>query len=160
MSHPAPVLSEVTVLRIPVSIWARTQEHIDELVREFTLIAAQQHEQVPSHEVPVRLLQLVEELTGRYGGLNIDQENRLAHAAQTGTREIDLVYSIPPEAGEAARRLQDLLDDADTYCRAGTHLLTLASPPELARFRHWFLDEFINQLGGRPPTPFPHYTGT
>jgi hypothetical protein len=153
---PAPLVA-VPILRIPVPIWARTQEHIDELLREFTLIAAQLREHPEPAGVPLRLVELVGQLTATYGGLNTDQENRLADAAAQGLAEIDLVYRVPRGAAEASRGLQAALDEADAYCRAGEHLLTLAAPPELERFRRWFLDEFTNQLHGAAPTPYPDF---
>jgi hypothetical protein len=156
-SAPA-TLVDVSLLQIPVPVWARTQEHIDELLRECTLIAAQLRERPENAgAVPVRLIELVEELTQDYGGMNIDQENRLASAAEEGVAKLDLVYHVPPSAAEAARRLQEMLDEVDAYCLAGEHLLTMATPPELVRFRHWMLDQFVDQLGGAAPTPFPEY---
>jgi hypothetical protein len=155
-----PDLVAVPILRIPVAIWAETQQHIDELLREFTLMAAQLRERPDqSHDVPQRLVQLVDELTENYGGLNIDQENRLAAAAESGIAEIDLVYQVPPGAASAVGRLQAMLDEADAYCRAGRHVLTLSTPPNLTRFRRWMLEEFVNQLDGAAPTPFPDYQG-
>src|ERR1700722_5710195 len=75
-------LIEVSILRIPVAIWSQTQQHLDEVLREFTLMAAQLRESPEkAQDVPVRLIQLVEELTENFGGLNTDQENRLAAAA-------------------------------------------------------------------------------
>ena len=159
MSEPPCPMVAVRVLQIPVAIWARTQEQIDELLREFTLIAARLRELPEPEGVPLRLLELVEQLTAQFGGLNIDQENRLAEAAAEGVAELDLVYRMPPEAGEGAKWLRDVLDESDAYCEAGEHLLTLAAPPELRRFRCWFLDEFINQIGGAAPTAFPDYRG-
>lgn len=159
MSPPDAGVVPVRVLRIPVPVWARTQEHIDELLREFTLIAAQMSESGGGRDVPVRLIELIEELTQQYGGLNTDQENRLASAADEGIQEIDLVYQVPVTASQASLRLRDILDEADDYCLAGTHLLTLATPPDLTRFRRWFLDEFINQLAGAAPVPYPDYAG-
>jgi hypothetical protein len=148
---------EVEIRRIPIPLWARTQEHIDELLREFTLMAAQRQEHPESEAAPVRLIRLVEDLTQQYGGLNTDQENRLATAALHGVPELDLVYRVPAQAAEASRRLMEMLDDADAYCEAGRHLLTLATPEDLRRFRRWFLEEFINQLNGADPVPFPDY---
>ncbi|MDQ1357304.1 MAG: hypothetical protein QOF20_688 [Acidimicrobiaceae bacterium] len=159
MSAPLPELVAVPVLRIPVAIWARTQEHIDELLREFTLIAAQLRDRPGGADVPVRLIQLVQDLTEDYGGLNTDQEDRLAKAADAGLAEIDLVYQIPREAAVACRHLQEMLDEADAYCLDGEHLLTLATPMELNRFRRWFLEEFVRQLDGAAPTPWPDYQG-
>jgi len=155
---PTPLVA-VRVLQIPVAIWARTQEQIDELLREFTLIAARLRELPEPAGVPLRLLELVEQLTAQFGGLNIDQENRLAEAAAEGVAALDLTYQVPLEAGEAARWLRDVLDESDAYCEAGKHLLTLAASPELRRFRCWFLDEFTNQLAGAAPTAFPYYPG-
>ena len=159
MSAPGTELIAVPVLQIPVAIWARSQEHIDELLREFTLISAQLRQQPGPSEVPVRLTQLIEELVQQYGGLNTDQENRLAEAAASGRNEIDLLYHVPPQAAEASQRLLDILEEADAYCRAGTHLLTLATPPELDRFIRWFLGEFVAQLSGCAPTPYPEFRG-
>lgn len=152
-------LVEVPVRRIPVAIWARSQEHIDELFREFALIAAGQREHEGANDVPSRLMQLIDDVTERFGGLNTDQENRLADAADSGIAEIDLTYQIPPEARQACIDLGTMLDEADAYCRDGAHLLTLATPPELVRFRTWFLAEFVRQLDGGSPTPWPDYAG-
>ncbi len=51
-----------------------------------------------------------------------------------------------------------MLDEADAYCRQGSHLLTLQTPPDQRAFRTWFLAEFLSQLAGGPPTPWPEYT--
>jgi hypothetical protein len=159
MSNEPVTLEAVRVLQIPVAIWARAQEQIDELLREFTLIAARLRELPEPAGVPLRLLELVEQLTAQFGGLNIDQENQLSEAAAEGVAELDLVYQVPPAAADGAKWLRDVLDESDAYCEAGEHLLTLAASPELRRFRCWFLDEFINQLHGADPTPFPDYEG-
>jgi hypothetical protein len=50
-----------------------------------------------------------------------------------------------------------MLDEADEYCRSGQALLTLETPPDAKLFRQWYLDEFIGQLSGAPPTPWPEY---
>ena len=47
-----------------------------------------------------------------------------------------------------------MLDEADESCTRGDHLLTLATPEEL-RFRCWFIGEFVAQINGAPPTPWP-----
>jgi hypothetical protein len=53
-----------------------------------------------------------------------------------------------------------MLDEADEFCRQGKHLLTLATPPDLRRYRQWFLGEFVAQIGGRPPTPWPLFAAS
>ncbi len=153
-------LVEIHVRRLPVRIWALAQEHTDELLREFTLIAEQVRDEPDGPDarpVPVRLTRLVEEVTANYSGFTGEEEARLFRAAADGEGEIDLTYKVPAAVSAAARHLADLLDEADDYCRAGEHLLTLATPPELVRFRNWFLEEFIRQVDGAPPLPWPDY---
>jgi hypothetical protein len=157
---PSAELAEVRLLAIPVDVYIRSQEHSEELMREFTLIAEQLAEGglPPSHPVPVRLVRLIERLNAHYGEFSIAQEEELARAANDRRAVIDeLVYRVPASVGDAARELDALLDEADEYCRAGQHLLTLATPPELVGFRRWFLGEFIEQVAGRAPLPWPEY---
>jgi hypothetical protein len=157
-----PALAEVHLIGLPVPVWAKAQEHADELIREFTLIAGQLHDHHRHHPdavpVPVRLVELVEALTARYGSLSVAQEARLAAAAASGHAEIDdMVFHVPPEAAEAARQLAAMLDEVDNYCRAGQHLLALATPTEQIAFRNWYLGQFIRQIAGHPPTPWTDY---
>ncbi|MDP9075611.1 MAG: hypothetical protein M3N98_15865, partial [Actinomycetota bacterium] len=110
MSDPAaelaPVMVDVHLVALPVPLWARAQEWGDELTREFTLIAAGLREQGSHTEVPVRLIELIDALTARYGHLNVAQEAQLAAAAESGQEAIDeLVFHAPDQAGEATVQL-------------------------------------------------------
>ncbi|HVV77384.1 MAG TPA: hypothetical protein VHC43_15250 [Mycobacteriales bacterium] len=151
---------EVRLLRLPVAIWARTQQHTDELLREFVLIAQQLHsDEEAAVPLPVRLTQLVDELSANYGAFSEEQVEQLFRAAASGEEELDLTYQVPAAAAGAARHLGDLLNEADEYCRSGEHLLTLETPAELIRFREWYLEEFRQQIAGAAPTPWPDYAG-
>ena len=152
-------LVDVHVVRLPVSVWARAQEQSDALIREFALISSEVLNASSGHHVPSRLLTLVQELTAGYSGFTGDQEAELYAAADRGVEEIDLHYRVPRAAGPAAQALGRLLDEADEYCRAGQHLLTLASSDELVRFRWWFLDQFVDQPAGAPPVAWSDYAG-
>jgi hypothetical protein len=150
---------EVRLLQLPVQVWSQTQQHTDELLREFVLLAEQlRHEPAAVQSVPLRLTQLVEELSGSYGSFSEEQEARLFEAAAAGETAIDLTYQVPAAAGAAARHLGDMLNEADEYCRSGD-LLTLETPTDLVRFREWFLEEFRRQTAGEQPTPWPAYSG-
>lgn len=147
---------EVHLRQLPVAVWARTQQHTDELLREFVLLSQHlRHEAEAAASVPLRLVQLVEELSGSYGSFSEEQEARLFEAAAAGETTLDLTYQVPSGAAAAARHLGDLLNEADEYCRTGEHLLTLETPADLVRFREWFLEEFRRQIGGQPPMPWP-----
>lgn len=145
-------LIEVRILSLPVPVLQQAREHGDGLMREFALIELGEADH---HAVPKRLLELGDELRGRFSGFTAGTEAELAAAEASGLPEVDLTYRIPPEVADACIRLGTLLDEADAYCRSGKHLLTLVTPPEALAFRRWFLDEFIRQIGGEEPTPWP-----
>jgi hypothetical protein len=147
-------LVEVRLLRFPLGLWQRTQEHVDELLREFALIAQGEEEH---SSVPRRLLDLVAELTATYAGLSTGTERERDEAIERGDTEVDLLYRTPREAAGAVRHLGDMLDEADAYCRQGSHLLTLQTPPDQLLFRQWFLSEFLNQFDGATPVSWPEY---
>jgi hypothetical protein len=138
-------LVSVTLLGLPLDAMQRSAEHSDELLREFALVREE-----GSEHVPARLLALIEELRGRFGAFSVGPRQAMDDALARGDTEVDLRYELPPEAGAAAGRLGDLLDEADEFCRSGD-LLTLATPPDDLVFRRWFLAEFQRQIAGHPP---------
>lgn len=139
---------DVHLLDLPVRLWARANEQSDELLREFALIslgaARSDHA-----DVPTRLTAVVTELDATYGGMGASQEELLFQAVRDGRLVLDeVVYTLPVAAGPGAQHLGDLLDEADAYCAAGEHLLTMAADPEVVRFRQWFLGQIVDQLQG------------
>jgi hypothetical protein len=151
-------LVEVRVLELPVPLWAKSQEHFQDLMREFALIAGNSGASL--HPVPARLLELVETLTAEYAGVSEAQEAELAAAAEAGTASLDLVFWAPPQAGPAAEDLGRVLEEADEFCRAGEHLLTLATPPDCVAYRQWYIAQFVDQLAGGDPVPWSQWSGT
>jgi hypothetical protein len=142
----------VHLLQLPVPLAAQARQHFEGLTREFMLIAAGGDE----HEVPTRLMQLVEALTGQYAGLNTRADQELVDAIDAGAPAIaDHVLVLPRQAGPAAQMLGDMIDEADEYCRSGQHLLTLATPPESLAYRRWYLGQVVGQLEGAAPVAWP-----
>ena len=152
MTAHADGLTAVRLLRFPVDVWARSNEHWEGLRREFALIALHR-----DSDVPRRLLELVEALVGEYQETVADAARLRDEAHLRGDKEVpELVYHLPRQAGAAAViSLARMLDEADEFCRQGEHLLTLATPPEALAFRRWYLGEFTAQLQGLPPLPWP-----
>jgi len=145
-------LMEVHLLALPVRLAARSQQHFEELMREFVLIAAGHHRGDSDHEVPARLMTLVETLVQQFGAVAGPAEERLADAIERGDEVIDdHVLEVPAEAGPAAQALGDLIDEADEYCRRGKHLLTLATPTDCVAYRNWYLGQVISQIQGAAP---------
>ena len=142
-------LVPVLLLQAPLVIWQRTAEHHDELMREMALLALSPTNQ----ELPTRLLELVDVLGNQYGaaGARLDEDREAARAR--GLDRIDLRYEVPRSSAASAQRMRDLLDEAEQYCR--TDLLTLAQPQAQADFARWYIDQFVRQCAGNPPTPWP-----
>lgn len=154
LPKPSQDLRTVLLLRYPLRLWVRAQEHYDGLMREFTLLAiGQQAGQV--HHVPARLLDLVARLTAQYANASAAPDAVREAAVERGDRSVDLTYRTPVEARAATRALQAMLAEADEYCRAGDELLTLAAPADIAAFTDWYLEEFLHQLDGGAPRPWP-----
>jgi anti-anti-sigma factor len=142
-------LVAVHLLRTPVGLYERASRHQQALQREFDLVSASPG---TPDAVPSALLAMIEELDRRFGRFATSPYAELDDAVAKGLTEVDLTYRLPPEAAVAAARLDQLLDEADEYCRTGDELLTLATPPAERRFRKWFLGEFIRQMAGQAPT--------
>ncbi len=149
-----PDLVDVHLLALDLADLHQAEAHHDELFREFALIAASNPP--AGHEVPARLLALIEELTMGFAGFTSRPQEELAAAAARGDKEVDVVFTVPRSLDEAVTRFTELLTAADDYCRQGD-LLTLAPPPEAVAFRNWYLGEFMAQSRGSDPTPWPEY---
>lgn len=148
----------VSLLGLPVRLQSAVQEHMDGLRREFMLLAEGMRQTgEPSADLPVRLLEVVDALNGRYASFVSRPETELAAAVEAEKESVDLVYEVPTAAAGAARELGSLLDEADVYCSEGEHLLTLATPPDLLLYRRWFLEQFVEQIAGAEPVPWPAY---
>ena len=146
-------MATVRLLAAPVRLWARSTEHHDELMREMALLAISPPRE--GHDLPLRLVELVEVLGRQYGGATSrpDVEREAAHAG--GLDRVDLEYRVPRSAGAAAQALAAILAEADEFCREGGALLTLAKPADQVAFSAWYINEFVAQIGGAAPTPWP-----
>lgn len=145
-------LVEVRLVDFPVRLYRRAAEHNDELLREFALVEDLHRE---TGGVPGRLADLMRQLQQRFSVFTAQPRAALEEAQANDVQEIDLTYRVPPAAREAVITLGQLLDEADEFCRSGEDLLTLATPPDAVAFRRWFLSEFLRQIDGAPPTPWP-----
>lgn len=150
-------LVTVRLLELPLDLQGRSQEHSDELTREMTLIAEQMRQQGDSGGLPQRLVELISTLTEQYSMFTVEQEQQIAAAQRAGQETIDLEYRVPASAAEAATAVGAIFDEADAYCQAGQHLLTLATPPELVAYRNWYLQQFVDQIAGADPVPWPRH---
>ena len=148
----AAALIEVRMIGLPLDRPAHDGRGLRRVMREFELI---RQSDSAAETVPVRLLDLVDELSTRFDEFAEQPRAR----PRSGAREWWEPRSISctrcrRRSSTPATGCSTLLDEADDYCLAGEHLVTLASPPEVRSYREWFLREFIEQVAGRSPTPW------
>jgi anti-sigma regulatory factor (Ser/Thr protein kinase) len=147
---PPEALIEVQLLNMPLRLFARETGRHRELMREMALIAF--GDGSATHHVPSTLIALAAELEESRGvGAATDKVRDAAIAR--GDAAIDLVYRLPPAVGPACRRLNELLDEAEEYCRS-ENLLTLAGPPGGVALREWYLNQLADQIDGAAATPW------
>jgi anti-sigma regulatory factor (Ser/Thr protein kinase) len=144
-----PELVTVRIVGMPLDVLRAAQEQYDALFREFRLILERDPDE--SRHLPGRLIAVIDEVGHRFAGFTREQDDALQAALARGDDSIDLEYALPAEVGAASTHYDELLDEADEYCRGGTELLTLAPPPIAVAFRKWFLGEFARQAQGASP---------
>lgn len=145
-------LVHVQLRNVPIDLYARARQHTDELQREFALISL--GEGAPANSIPRRLLALIDELDSRFATFAEPTNADLDGAARRGESAVDVAFSVPEAAGPAAVTLDRLFDETDEFCRTG-HFLTLSAQDDVIAFRKWFLGEFVRQIAGEPPQPWP-----
>lgn len=156
MAHPQP--STVLLLGYPTELGRRQDEHFEDVLREFQLMAvAAAHRDPaappPSHPVPPALTALVEHLFTQYA-TELDEPTRVRQEAlEAGLATVDVSYPVLPETREITLAWRRMMDAVDVFCRAGD-LLSLETPPDLLALREWVLTEFLAQLDGADPTPW------
>lgn len=129
----------VRLLRSPVLLSMRIDQHLDDLVRELQLIDA--GDDAPSREIA----QLIDSLVSprafaRHMGRRAGQD-----AVAAGLELVDIEMTMPRAAAPDMVTLLELVEEADVLCRE-QRLLTLASTPEMTALRRWFTESMVGQL--------------
>ena len=132
-----------TVVRLagcPVELSLQQDQHLDELVRELTLISAD-HENPESAAIAHRLDAILRtpahaRLAGR---------RQAMQARDRGERLVDVEMAIPREFSAAVTELHAAVIEADVLCDE-QRLLTLTSPRELREFRTWMTEQIVDQV--------------
>lgn len=142
----APGSPTVTVElgEVPTDLLIAAKEHVDNLVREFTL-AASGAAAGTTASVPPHLARLMETVVHRFAlPRRLIKEQAIA-ARRLRRSHVRLVLTVPVESADAGSEYLEALDEADSWCRAA-RLLTLETPPQHRIFRRWYVEELIAQL--------------
>jgi hypothetical protein len=149
-------LIQVRLIGIPLSLHQRSMEHGAEVLREFSHIEAD-----PSAtHAPARLLALHRSLQDKYRSFSRGIYSDLDAAVARGDEAVDLSFTVPAEAAHTAKDIADLWEEVDRYCEQGQYLLALSTPPDLAAYRRWFLEQFSNQVAGGDPVSWTAWMRT
>ena len=153
---PYPDGIPIALLDAPVEEMIRTGAHYDALYREFRLIL----ELDPSRRqaIPGRLLALINALGTSFLGYGHSAEEAWGTAVHENRRTVNVHFRLPPEAGPAVERYNELLDEADDYCQRA-ELLTIAPTDEALAVRRWAFGQVVCQCRGEPPMPWTGSAG-
>jgi hypothetical protein len=163
LGQRAPAASEereqrdVRMMGLPVALFLRTQEHHDELVREFTLMAIRESATDGRSKartvLPARLRELIDILGRRFDASTSRADMELQAAVERGDATVDLTYRVRSGVVAELVTSTELMDDADEFCRQ-EKLLTLPRDAAMVAFGRWYNREFLRQIDGLPPTPW------
>lgn len=143
----------VRLIGVPVDLYLEASRHMGEIVREFALISFGDRSGV-TERVPAQLLELVDQLRKRYARNTDAIRSRVEEAARAGQETVDLELPGDDTAASITEDITELLDAADEFCRSGD-LLTLAAPPQVVAWRHWWRDQVVAQVReGAEPVPW------
>lgn len=151
-AQPNSALVHMALVGVPVPIMLKAQAAYDELFREFRFVI-EGDPAGSSAAIHGRLIALVDELGTRFQGFTAGAEEEWHRALESGAQTVDLYFELPADIGPVCERYDELLDEADEFCRAGA-LMTLAATPEVRAVRQWLLKEFVRQTAHEPPLPW------
>jgi serine phosphatase RsbU (regulator of sigma subunit) len=158
----------VSLGAVPTDLLLEAKAHIDNLVREFMLLAsglvasgtgaagtgAAGAGPAGRPQPAGDLASLVQTVVHGFADARAQIKQQALAAAARGSAQTDLQLTLPASAADAGERYLAALDEADRYARAA-RLLTLETPPVHRVFREWYVGALVAQLrgvaGGGPP---------
>lgn len=147
---PAEQVRHVRLEDVPTDLLNGTKTHLDDLVRDLTLLGESRASANPAPDLldlAGRLCHLVAELVGFRNQIRRQVLTACSRGDAVTTLELDLPVSHREHLVEYRR----CLDEAEEHCAAG-RLLVEVPPPEQVAFRRWKLDRIIEQLGQEAAT--------
>lgn len=142
---------------VPTALLVAAKSHIDNVVRELSLMrtmAAAEGEAMPA---PMEAL--VRAVTEDFVEPRAEIKRQAAEAVKRGEIFAELEVSLPLSAADAGERYLAALDEADRYAR-DCRLLTLAPRRSHKAFRQWYVTTLVDHLralgrGDAPPEFVP-----
>lgn len=127
-----------------------TKSHLDDLVRDLTLVCEGAQAGRPSDPETQAVADRLTALVAHLVGFRNEMRRQALAASQRGDVTFTLELVLPVALAGPLARYRRALDEADELCAAG-RLLLAPAPPELATFRRRKLDTFVRQLSEPAP---------
>ncbi|WP_235498011.1 ATP-binding SpoIIE family protein phosphatase [Frankia sp. R43] len=144
---------------VPTDLLLAAKNHVDGLVREFTL-ATTGAQAGSSGPLPTRLAELLRIVTTRFSEPRKAIKRQALAAAAAGLPRTTLDLALSPRSAVAGEAYLAALEEIESYARAA-RLLTLQSPPQHVAFRRWYVRALVDQLraleGGGGPITTPSF---
>ena len=139
---------------VPTGLLLSAKAHIDNVVRELTLLRGGQAS--GGEPLAPAMAALVQTITGDIAEARAEIKRQAVAAADRGDTVVDLELRLSLSFADAGEGYLAALEQADRYARAA-QLLTMAPPISHRTFRRWYVGALIDQLraqaAGRPPAP-------
>jgi len=124
----------------PVELSLRQDQHLDELVRELTLMSVDK-----GNLESATLARRLEAILRAPAHARVAGRLQAQAAFERGELFVDVEMAMPREFSHEVRLLDQAVREADVLCDE-RRLLTLASSPEIREFRAWMTEQIVAQV--------------
>jgi anti-sigma regulatory factor (Ser/Thr protein kinase) len=143
---------------VPTELLVAAKRHIDNIVREITLMQAPSED---AERLPSETVRLLVRVTEDFAEARSEIKRQALDAARRGDVFTDLTLHLPVSAAAAGLRYLAALDEADRQARKA-RLLTVAAPPSHRLFREWYVRALVERLRaasrGEDPPPITTFS--
>jgi hypothetical protein len=139
---------------VPTELLLAAKAHIDNILRELTLIR-----EGAEAGLPADTIDMLATVTQDFAEARIEIKRQALAAARRGEVYTDLTLSLPLTAADAGIRYLAALDEADRQARSA-RLLTVAAAPSHRVFREWYVRSLCDQLKSAAMGEAPHEATT
>jgi anti-sigma regulatory factor (Ser/Thr protein kinase) len=139
---------DVELRGLDLGLFTSLEQQYSELRRELRLLSLAHHDAYP----------LAGDLSATFQAFEREFPTGMSAAAlresAAGGTHLDLTVPMRRDSAPIFTTMLEMFDLADAFCR-GERLLSLQRTPAQREFHQWLLGEFVRQLDGELPQPWP-----
>lgn len=138
-------LVPVAVEGVSAALLHDAKTHLDDLVRDLTLVNEAALEEAPGDDQVAALADRLSALATELIGFRNEMRRQALAASEGGDDVFTLRLDLPVSLRQPLADYRRALDEADEHCASG-RLLLAPAPHEQVAFRRWKLDSIVAQL--------------